>query len=78
MKLSSLRQSSWLVLLAPIPAIRVQAHVGERFFGVTDSLESGSGLGRSIVRRIAAVHRLETQVGHSAELLRLAVCVNSE
>ncbi|MBC7377889.1 MAG: sensor histidine kinase N-terminal domain-containing protein [Burkholderiaceae bacterium] len=51
--------------------------LGERFFRVTGSLESGSGLGWSIVRRIAAVHKLEIQVGHSAELSGLAVRVLS-
>ncbi len=51
--------------------------LGERFFRVTGSLESGSGLGWSIVRRIAAVHLLEIQVGHSAELGGLAVLVIS-
>jgi two-component system, OmpR family, sensor histidine kinase QseC len=40
---------------------------------VVGSLESGSGLGWSIVRRIAAVHRIELQLGHSAELGGLAV-----
>lgn len=51
--------------------------LGERFFRVTGSLESGSGLGWSIVRRIAAVHRLEIEVGHSSELGGLAVRVIS-
>ena len=51
--------------------------LGERFFRVTGSLESGSGLGWSIVRRIAAVHRLDIQVGSSAELGGLAVRVFS-
>jgi two-component system sensor histidine kinase QseC len=49
--------------------------LGERFFRVTGSLESGSGLGWSIVRRIAAVHRLELQAGRSAQLGGLAVRV---
>ena len=47
--------------------------LGERFFRVPGSLESGSGLGWSIVRRIAAVHRLALQVESSAELGGLAV-----
>jgi two-component system sensor histidine kinase QseC len=51
--------------------------LGERFFRVTGSLESGSGLGWSIVRRIAAVHRLALQVDSSAELGGLAVRVVS-
>ena len=51
--------------------------LGERFFRVTGSLESGSGLGWSIVRRIAAVHRLDIEVGRSSELGGLAVRVIS-
>lgn len=47
--------------------------LGERFFRVTGSLESGSGLGWSIVRRIAAVHRLKIDVGRSAQLGGLSV-----
>ena len=47
--------------------------LGERFFRVPGSLESGSGLGWSIVRRIAAVHRLQVQVSRSSELGGLAV-----
>ncbi|MBH2019721.1 MAG: sensor histidine kinase N-terminal domain-containing protein [Burkholderiales bacterium] len=49
--------------------------LGERFFRVTGSLESGSGLGWSIVRRIAAVHRLSIEVGRSTPLGGLAVRV---
>ena len=49
--------------------------LGERFFRVPGSSESGSGLGWSIVRRIAAVHRLDLQVETSAELGGLAVRV---
>jgi two-component system sensor histidine kinase QseC len=49
--------------------------LGERFFRVSGSSESGSGLGWSIVRRIAAVHRLDLKVEASAELGGLAVRV---
>ncbi|WP_029524650.1 ATP-binding protein [Polaromonas glacialis] len=49
--------------------------LGERFFRVTGSVESGSGLGWSIVRRIAAVHRLKIDVGDSTALGGLAVRV---
>ena len=49
--------------------------LGERFFRVIGSLESGSGLGWSIVRRIAAVHQLELQAGRSTQLGGLAVRV---
>lgn len=51
--------------------------LGERFFRVLGSGESGSGLGWSIVRRVAAVHGLELQVGISAELGGLAVHVTA-
>ena len=47
--------------------------LGERFFRVTGSVESGSGLGWSIVRRIAAVHRLKIDVGDSTALGGLTV-----
>jgi two-component system sensor histidine kinase QseC len=47
--------------------------LGERFFRVPGSAESGSGLGWSIVRRIASVHRLDLQVERSAELGGLGV-----
>ena len=47
--------------------------LGERFFRVTGSLESGSGLGWSIVRRIAAVHKLAIQVENSTKSGGLAV-----
>lgn len=52
--------------------------LGERFFRVPGSLESGSGLGWSIARRIAAVHGLEIQASRSAELGGLAVLVISK
>jgi two-component system sensor histidine kinase QseC len=47
--------------------------LGERFFRVLGSGQSGSGLGWSIVRRIAAVHGAKVHVGRSAELGGLAV-----
>lgn len=49
--------------------------LGERFFRVPGSAESGSGLGWSIVQRIAAVHGLMVQVAPSATLGGLAVRV---
>jgi two-component system sensor histidine kinase QseC len=52
-----------------------RARLGERFFRVPGSPESGSGLGWSIIRRIAAVHDLALQVEVSAELGGLAVRV---
>ncbi len=50
--------------------------LGERFFRGYGNDESGSGLGWSIVRRIAAVHQLELQVGTSEELGGFAVQVS--
>lgn len=47
--------------------------LGERFFRVTGQAESGSGLGWSIARRIAAVHGLTLRSGPSAQLGGLAV-----
>ena len=52
-----------------------RARLGERFFRVPGSGASGSGLGWSIARRIAAVHGLELQTGRSAALGGLAVRV---
>ncbi|CAN7360353.1 ATP-binding protein [Cupriavidus necator] len=52
--------------------------LGERFFRVPGSGESGSGLGWSIVRRIAAVHQLEIEVNRSAALGGLAVHVRGQ
>ena len=51
------------------------ARVGERFFRVIGSGESGSGLGWSIVRRIAAVHDATITIGRSAALGGFAVAV---
>jgi len=47
--------------------------LGERFFRVPGSEASGSGLGWSIARRIAAVHGAELQAGRSAALGGLGV-----
>jgi len=47
--------------------------LGERFFRVTGNEASGSGLGWSIVRRIAAVHGMKVAVSSSAGLGGLAV-----
>lgn len=49
--------------------------LGERFFRVLGSGQSGSGLGWSIVRRVAAVHQAELEVGRSAEFGGLSVTV---
>ncbi|AMP08890.1 his Kinase A domain protein [Collimonas arenae] len=54
------------------------ARLGERFFRVPGSIESGSGLGWSIVQRIATVHRLELKVERSHELGGLVVRVIGE
>ncbi len=52
------------------------ARLGERFFRVLGSGQSGSGLGWSIVRRIAAAHQAKVGVGRSSELGGLAVTVD--
>jgi two-component system sensor histidine kinase QseC len=44
------------------------AQLGQRFFRVPGSAASGSGLGWSIVRRIAALHGIDVDVGRSAAL----------
>jgi len=49
------------------------ARLGERFFRVSASGASGSGLGWSIVRRITEVHGAQIDVQRSAELGGLAV-----
>ena len=49
--------------------------LGERFFRVAGTGESGSGLGWSIVRRIAETHGLAVHVEESRELGGLAVVV---
>ena len=49
--------------------------LGERFFRVTGSPESGSGLGWSIVRRIAAVHRMTIDTNQPSMLGGLCVQV---
>jgi two-component system sensor histidine kinase QseC len=51
------------------------ARLGERFFRVLGSDQPGSGLGWSIVRRIAAVHEAEIDVRRSTALGGLAVAV---
>jgi two-component system sensor histidine kinase QseC len=50
-----------------------RARLGERFFRRLGGDESGSGLGWSIVRRVAAVHGLPVEVGESPTLGGLAV-----
>jgi two-component system sensor histidine kinase QseC len=53
-----------------------QQRLGERFFRVLGSGEGGSGLGWSIVRRIADAHAAQLQIGRSAEHGGLAVKVS--
>lgn len=52
-----------------------QQRLGERFFRALGNAATGSGLGWSIVRRIAAVHRAEVTTGRSAALGGLSVRV---
>ena len=47
--------------------------LGERFFRVAGSVESGSGLGWSIVRRIAAVHQMTIELDRPTALGGLSV-----
>ena len=49
--------------------------LGERFFRVPGSDENGSGLGWSIVKRVAAVHRIQLHATRSKRLGGLAVTV---
>jgi two-component system sensor histidine kinase QseC len=49
------------------------ARIGERFFRVVGSGQDGSGLGWSIARRIAAVHRAALRVARSESLGGLSV-----
>lgn len=49
--------------------------LGERFFRVPGSDENGSGLGWSIVKRVAAVHHIRLKAGRSDRLGGLAVTV---
>ena len=49
--------------------------LGARFFRVTGSVESGSGLGWSIVQRIAALHQMAIDVGRPTALGGLFVHV---
>lgn len=51
------------------------AQLGQRFFRVLGSDQPGSGLGWSIVRRIAQVHGAQVQVARSARLGGLSVQV---
>jgi len=52
------------------------ARCGERFFRVLGSGESGSGLGWSIVRRIASVQQATVAIERSRRLGGLAVTVD--
>ncbi len=58
-------------------APEVQQRLGQRFFRPPGQAETGSGLGWSIVRRIAEVQRLEVETGPSAALGGLAVQVSA-
>lgn len=52
------------------------AQLGERFFRVLGTGQSGSGLGWSIVRRVARLHALRTEVDRSSALGGLRVRVS--
>jgi two-component system sensor histidine kinase QseC len=51
------------------------AHLGERFYRAAGQTQHGSGLGWSIVRRIAQATGAQLQVGRSERLGGLAVTV---
>ena len=53
-----------------------QARLGERFFRVLGNGQSGSGLGWSIVQRIARLHGLRVQVDRSPALGGLRVSID--
>jgi two-component system sensor histidine kinase QseC len=53
------------------------ARLGERFFRVLGTSATGSGLGWSIVRHIAALQQIDVQVGKSSELGGLQVTLRS-
>lgn len=52
-----------------------RSHLGERFYRVLGNAAPGSGLGWSIVRRIAAVHGAQVETARSASLGGLTVRV---
>lgn len=52
-----------------------QARLGERFYRVLGTGQSGSGLGWSIVRRIASAHGAAVEIARSARLGGLSVTV---
>lgn len=52
------------------------AHLGERFFRVMGTGQSGSGLGWSITRRIATVLAAQVQVSRSADLGGMLIELN--
>lgn len=54
------------------------SRLGERFFRVPGSAADGSGLGWSIVRRIAAVHGLQVQVTRSDTLGGLRISIEPQ
>ena len=55
----------------------LQARLGQRFFRPAGQAETGSGLGWSIVRRIAEVQRMDIEIGTSAALGGLEVRVSA-
>ena len=61
----------------PGVAADVQARLGQRFFRPAGQVETGSGLGWSIVRRIAEVQGMDIEVGRSVALGGLAVQVSA-
>ena len=73
----SVRRQAGRVVLDIGPGLDAadRQRLGERFFRVAGSVESGSGLGWSIVRRIAAVHQMTIDLGRPTALGGLSVQV---
>jgi two-component system sensor histidine kinase QseC len=78
-RVSVVRQSDRVVMVVEDSGVGMAAahrdRLGERFFRMPGSEEGGSGLGWSIIRRIAAVHGMELSAATSVDFGGLAVTV---
>ncbi|VDZ97954.1 two-component system sensor histidine kinase [Salmonella enterica subsp. enterica] len=54
-------------IMAPGVAPEILTHIGERFYRPPGQSVTGSGLGLSIVRRIATLHGMTVSFGNAAE-----------
>ncbi len=66
----------WVEDSGPGLSAEMRQRLGERFFRVTGSQASGSGLGWSIVRRISAALNVQVHVDASADLGGLRVVLH--